>query len=237
MKHMMMRVDAIIIARGGSKEIPKKNIMNFLGKPLLAWTIEQCLSANSVTDVWVSSDSLEILDIAKSYGVHLIERPKSISGDKSTSESAWLHAVELLREKGISTDVILAPQVTSPMREVEDIDFAIQKFKEDKLDSLFTCSMDDQFYWGKEPDGTMNSVNYNYKDRKRRQDFQQQIVENGSFYLFKPEILQTMNNRLGGKIGYFEMDYWKKFEIDSLMDVKICAALMKEFMHVKDDSA
>ena len=76
----------------------------------------------------------------------------------------------------------------------------------------------------------MNSVNYDYRIRKRRQDFQKQIIENGSFYLFKPEILRTTNNRFGGRIGHFEMEFWKMFEIDHIDDVKMCTALMKEFL-------
>ena len=59
---------------------------------------------------------------------------------------------------------------------------------------------------------------------------QEQIIENGSFYIFKPEIIQKHNNRFGGKIGYSKMDFWKMFEIDSLEDLKICSVLMQEFL-------
>ena len=59
---------------------------------------------------------------------------------------------------------------------------------------------------------------------------QEQIIENGSFYIFKPEIIQKYNNRFGGKIGYSKMDFWKMFEIDNLEDLKICRVLMQEFL-------
>lgn len=226
-----MRVDAIILARGGSKGIPGKNIMDFCGKPLLAWTIEQCLHANSVNTVWVSSDDDQILKVADTYGAELIKRPGEISGDAATSESGWLHAIGYLEERGIELDAMLAPQVTSPLRKPEDIDKAVHKFTSENLDSLFSASMaDDLYFWDQAPDGAMNSINYDYKNRKRRQDFQKQIIENGSFYLFKPEVLRTENNRFGGNIGYSEMDFWQMFEIDHIDDVRMCSALMTEFV-------
>ena len=226
-----MRIDAIILARGGSKGIPGKNTMEFLGKPLLAWTIEQCRGASLVTDIWVSSDDQQILDVAKKYGARLIKRPDVISGDEATSESGWLHAIEYIEQDGFELTAVLAPQVTSPLREPKDIDLAINKFREEDLDSLFSsCIADDLYFWKKNKDGELNSANYDYKNRMRRQNFKSQIIENGSFYIFKPEILQTKNNRLGGKIGYSEMEFWKMFEIDNMDDVKMCSALMVEFI-------
>jgi len=226
-----MRVDAIILARGGSKGIPRKNIIDFCGKPLIAWTIEQCLQANAINSVWVSSDDEHILSIAKKYGAQLIKRPDDISGDKASSESGWLHATDYLESNGIKTDLILAPQVTSPLRMSKDIERAIDKFVIEDLDSLFSASMtDDLYFWEKNTEGIMNSVNYDSNNRKRRQDFHEQIIENGSFYLFKQSILRSKNNRFGGKIGYVKMAFWQMFEIDNTEDLRMCSALMKEFL-------
>jgi N-acylneuraminate cytidylyltransferase len=225
-----VNIHCIILARGGSKGIPKKNIIDFCGKPLLAWTIEQCKSSNSVSDVWVSSDDKEILDVAISYGAKIINRPADISGDIATSESAWLHAINHLRSYNIQLDIVLAPQVTSPLRETIDINNAISKFIEGNYDSMFSASMaDDLFFW-RELSVGIESVNYDYKNRKRRQDFKEQIIENGSFYLFKPEVIQKENNRFGSKIGYSKMEFWKMFEIDNIDDIRMCSALMKEFL-------
>jgi N-acylneuraminate cytidylyltransferase len=226
----MSNIIAIIPARGGSKGIPKKNIINFCGKPLIAWTIEQCIKAKDVNDVWVSSDDDDILDVAKQYGAKTIKRPQDISGDTATSESTWLHAIDVLQQKNIPLDVILAPQVTSPLRETKDINNAIFKFVEGNYDSMFSASTTDDLFFWEESDTGIDSVNYDYKNRKRRQDIKEQIIENGSFYLFKPEIIKKYNNRLGGKIGYSKMEFWKMFEIDDLEDVKICSALIKEFL-------
>jgi N-acylneuraminate cytidylyltransferase len=225
-----MNIQCIIPARGGSKSVPKKNIINFCNRPLLAWTIDQCMNAEKISDVWVSSDDDDILSVAEQYGAKTIKRPKSISGDAATSESAWLHAINYLNDNDIQVDVILAPQVTSPLRESLDVDNAIFKFIEGNYDSMFSASMtEDLFFWN-ESNAGLDSVNYDYKNRKRRQDSKEQIIENGSFYLFKPEVIQNNNNRLGGKIGYSKMDFWKMFEIDSAEDLRMCSALMKEFL-------
>jgi CMP-N,N'-diacetyllegionaminic acid synthase len=226
----MTDIIAIIPARGGSKGIPNKNIIDFCGKPLVAWTIEQCLSSRYITDVWVSSDNQEILNIAKKYGAKTIKRPEDISGDLASSESTWRHAIEVI-QKNSNVDLVLAPQPTSPLREAKDIDNAIELFQKEKYDSLFSsCIVEDLLFWKEDERKQLQSVNYDYLNRKRRQDMKEQIVENGSFYIFKPEIIQKYNNRFGGKIGHSRMDFWKMFEIDNLEDLKKCRALMQEFL-------
>ena len=73
-------------------------------------------------------------------------------------------------------------------------------------------------------------MNYDWRNRKRRQDIPKQYIENGSFYLFRPEVLRKNNNRFGGRIGVVEMEFWKMFEIDSMDDLRMSSALMKEFL-------
>ena len=197
----------------------------------MAWTIEQC-RVTEVESIWVSSDSDNILQVASEYGAKQLYRPKEISNDEASSESAWIHALDYIKsqsEKRI--DAILAPQVTSPIREPEDFSRAINTFTEENLDSLFSClSPEIKFYW--EKNGTeFRSVNYDYKNRPRRQDIKsKQYIENGSFYIFKPKVLENQKNRLGGKIGVYEMPEWKSFEIDNITDFKLCEAVMKSFV-------
>jgi len=227
----MANVVAIILARGGSKGIPRKNIIDFCGKPLVVWTIEQLQQTRGIGSIWVSSDSEEILSISRNCGVETICRPAEISGDFATSESGWLHALRIMENKVGRIDIILAPQVTSPLREASDIERGLRDFREQKCDSMFSCSVvKDLFFWERTSNEMLKSINYNYQNRKRRQDVSKQYIENGSFYLFKPEILRKYNNRLGGKIGMAEMDFWKMFEIDSMEDLRICEALMKAFI-------
>ena len=224
-----MKTVAIILARGGSKEILDKNIIDFCGKPLLAWTIEHCRDGG-VDSVYVSSDSDKILEVGEKFGAVSINRPKEISGDTATSESGWLHALEVIEEKTTNLDWILAPQVTSPLRSTDDIRNGLEIANSGKYDSLFSCSIaEDLFFW-EESSGNLDSVNYDWRNRKRRQDIPKQYIENGSFYLFRPEVLRKNNNRFGGQIGVVEMEFWKMFEIDSMDDLRMCSALMKEFL-------
>lgn len=226
-----MNVQAIVLARGGSKGIPQKNIVDFCGKPLMAWTLEQCSSSEQVSDVWVSSDCDDILSLAEQYGAKTIRRPDDISGDFATSESAWLHALDHIEQHQGKVDIVLAPQVTSPLRERADIDQALAKFVDEQYDSMFSCSIvEDLFFWEKLPGEGLHSINYDYKNRQRRQDITKKFIENGSFYLFKPEILRQYNNRFGGRIGCSEMAFWKMFEIDGSDDIRMCKALMREFL-------
>tara|TARA_B100001057_G_scaffold80535_1_gene75785 strand:- start:17068 stop:17760 length:693 start_codon:yes stop_codon:yes gene_type:complete len=230
----MVKFISIIIARGGSKGIPNKNIIDFCGKPLIAWTIDACLKGG-VTSVWVSSDSEQILEISKVYGANVIKRPKEFAKDTSSSEDAWNHAIDYLKIKmKITPDWVIAPQVTSPLTEAKDISSAILKANYQNFDSYFSCcKVSDMLIWETNKSEKLSSLNYNWKDRKRRQDSNKQYIENGAFYLFKPEVLKEKNNRFGNNIGFIEMDSWKIFEIDEYDDIKICKTLM-QYMIIKN---
>tara|TARA_Y100000996_G_scaffold287574_1_gene227131 strand:- start:4579 stop:5265 length:687 start_codon:yes stop_codon:yes gene_type:complete len=224
-----MKSVAIILARGGSKGIPNKNIIQFCGKPLMAWTIENCLDS-SVSSVYVSSDNNKILEISKQYGASCIKRPSTISGDEATSESGWMHAIKIIENIEGEIDWVLAPQVTSPLRTSRDFSRGLALAESGEYDSIFSCSVaEDLFFW-EERDGCLESINYDWHNRQRRQDIPKQYIENGSFYLFRPEILRQNNNRFGGKIGFLEMDFWKMFEIDSEEDMRMCSSLMQEYV-------
>ncbi len=227
-----MRVSSIILARGGSKGIPKKNLINFCGKPLLAWTILQSLAANNVSDTWVSSDSQEMLDVAEQYGAKSIKRPDEISGDTESSESAWLHAIDFIESQPDSAaiDYVLAPQVTSPLRDASDFSNAISQFITEKSDTLLSVAeIEDFFIWKKDENGNPESVNYDYKNRKLRQQIENRYLENGSFYIFPPQFLKDNNNRLGGKISLYEMERYKMFQIDNIEDVELSSVIMKGY--------
>lgn len=226
----MTNVVAIILARGGSKGIPNKNIIDFCGKPLLVWSIEQAKKTRNIASVWVSSDSDKILEISKQNGANTIHRPESLSTDTSTGESGLVHALDEI-EKKEKVDIVIALQATSPLRESSDMEKALDSFEKEQCDSMFSCvALRDFFIWKKTSDGTYASFNYDYLNRKRRQDITEQFAENGSFYIFKPEILRSFQNRLGGKIGISKMEFWKMFEIDSAEDLELCETLMKHYL-------
>ncbi len=221
---------AIILARGGSKTIPKKNIKDFCGKPLIAWSIEQAQKTNSINDIWVSSDDKNILSISKKYGAKIILRPKSLSKNTSSSIVGWLHAINEIEQKTKKIDTVIALQPTSPIREVSDLEKGIHKFLRYDYDSMFSASKIGDFYIWRKKDKSYSSINYDFNNRPRRQDFEEQYVENGSFYIFKPKIIKKFKNQLGGKIGISLMEFWKSFEIDNFDDLKFLKMLMKNYL-------
>src|SRR3989338_3665961 len=222
------KIVAIIPARGGSKSIPKKNIIVFCGGPLLAWTIRQARAAKLVDEVYVSTDDAQIAKVARQSGAKVIVRPKSISGDKATSESALAHAIEQIVLRGrVKPKYIVFLQATSPLRESSDIDNAVRTIEKKRADSLFSGAKIGDFYIWKDLNGKLQSINYNYKNRKTRQAYGEQYVENGSIYVFQPEVLFKHNNRFGKKIAVSEMEFWKSFEIDEPKDLEFCKILFK----------
>jgi len=226
---MARKTLAVIAARGGSKGIPHKNLLDLCGKPLIAWTIEQARAARGVDVVAVSSDSDNILAAAEAAGAVGVQRPADISGDLASSESAWLHALDAIDERMGRFERIVALQATSPIREPSDIENALATFDRDHLDSLLSvCEVEDYFNWriganGPEP------INYDYRNRRMRQQIEKRYLENGSFYVLIPSLLREQNNRLGGKIGFHVMERHKMFQIDRPEDVKLCAAIMQSY--------
>ena len=111
---MQNKVVAIILARGGSKGIPRKNVLDFAGHPLVAWSVIQAKISKEIDEVYISSDSDEILEIAQSYGAKIIKRPDEISGDSAKSEEAITHALSIL---GSNQEMIIMLEPTAPLRE------------------------------------------------------------------------------------------------------------------------
>jgi N-acylneuraminate cytidylyltransferase len=223
------RTLAVIAARGGSKGIPQKNLIDLCGKPLIAWTVLQAAAARGVDVVAVSSDSDAILAAAEAAGAIGVRRPDEISGDLASSEAAWLHALDQTDGRSGPFGRIVALQATSPIREASDIDHALDAFEREKLDSLLSvCEVEDYFNWRVGKDGP-EPINYDYHDRRMRQQIEKRYLENGSFYVFIPSLLRERKNRLGGRIGMHVMERHKMFQIDRPEDVKLCAAIMRSY--------
>ncbi|MGD1921141.1 MAG: cytidylyltransferase domain-containing protein [Pleurocapsa sp.] len=226
-----MSIITIIPARGGSKGLPGKNIRNLADLPLIAHSIMSAKEAKLVDKVYVSTDDHEIAEIAKDYGAEIIDRPEQLANDTASSESALIHAVEQIEAKDIDLNLVVFLQCTSPIRTAEDIDNAIKKVTTENADSLLSVSPNHRFLW-QEVDDVVQSINYDYRRRLRRQDMQPQYVENGSIYIFKPWVLKELNNRLGGKISLFPMSEAASWEIDSLLDFEIAESLLKKQVKV-----
>jgi N-acylneuraminate cytidylyltransferase len=197
------------------------------GKPLLAHTIEQARASKVVTKVVVSTDDSEIGSVAQDYGADVIWRPAELATDTATSESALLHTLDQLNQEGTpDPDLVVFLQATSPVRAASDIDQAVDALLDAGADSLLSVTASHRFLWRKESSG-WNSLNYDYHSRPRRQDRPREYAENGSIYVFKPWVLRQFNNRLGGKIAIYEMDYWSSFEIDTEEDFALCEWILE----------
>lgn len=210
----------IIPARGGSKRIPRKNVIPIGGRPLVAHSIDAAKASRHVDRVIVSTDDAEVATIAREAGSEVVERPARISGDQATSESALLHALDAVESPQFKPDLIVFLQPTSPVRRIDDIDRAIDQLRAQGADSLFSACRNDKLIWRMEG-GEPRSLNYDFRNRKRDQEFPQEYRENGSIYVFRPSVLRQNQNRLGGRIVVFEMDFWSSFQIDDENDVRL----------------
>lgn len=137
---MNRKLPAFIFARGGSKGLPNKNILNFAGKPLIAWAIEQSLEANSIDEVYVSTDSLEIARVAEKFGAQVpFIRPSKLATDDSPEWLSWIHAINFLGDSnGVYPEAIVSVPTTSPLRESNDIDQCVSLFYSQDLDAVIT---------------------------------------------------------------------------------------------------
>ncbi len=210
-----LKVLAIIPARGGSKRLLNKNLWPVAGQPLLVHSLRQARDSAQVNVVCVTTDDEQIAAVARAQGAEVIRRPDALASDTATSESAILHALDDRRARGIADpDIVVFLQCTSPVRRVDDIDRAIEQFVAEDADTMFSACRGAHFIWALR-DGQMESITYDYRSRQRSQDFEPQYHENGSMFLFRPDFFRAHNNRLGGKIAVFEMDYWSSFDIDT----------------------
>lgn len=224
----MNKAPVIIPARAGSKGIKNKNLLILCGKPLIAWSIIEALESDCVSNVYVSTDGDEIAEVAQEFGAQAVKRPKDISGDFATSESAIVHAMDYIDE---DYEDIIFLQATSPLRVKRDIDNAYDVFKNNNYDSLFSMSiMDDYTLWQGDPGTEMKSITFDYLNRGRRQDRKPVYLENGSIYIFKKELIMNTSNRMGGRIGVYEMPFSHSFEIDSYEEVEICEFYLKKII-------
>ena len=217
-----MNIYCIIPARGGSKGVPRKNILPFMDKPLIQHSIEYAQSSEWVNGIFVSTDDQEISSISEHAGATVIQRPVELAGDAATTESAIEHAISWWDERNLTPDIIVLLQATSPLRPDHSLGKALKQFMDGKFDSMLSISPTHRFFW--KIKGGHAQAEYDYLNRPRRQDMTKEdirYVENGSVYIFSHASFLKTKNRLGGSIGYtiFPEDY--SLEIDTEMDFKL----------------
>jgi len=211
---------AIILARGGSKKVKNKNLVKIKNKPLIFWTIKDCLKSKKIKSTWVSSDSKKILKYSAKCGSNIIKRPKKYALDSSSSEAALLHAIKYLKSKNINFSDVVFLQATSPLRDKNDIDNSCNFYVSKNYDSLFSAlQINDHFIWKKI--GQKLSPNYNYKKRPRRQNVKTKYLENGSLYIFNKKKFLKSKIRLFEKIGVYLMKKKNSFQLDEPDDIEL----------------
>ncbi len=220
---------AIIPARGGSKSVPRKNLLPLAGKPLIAATIEAALQARTVSRVAVSTDDAEIAIVSEKHGAEVIWRPEEISGDRASSELALLHALEHLeRTESYRPDLLVFLQCTSPLTTGDDIDGCVQTLLDEQADSCLSVAAFHSFLWRVGPDGAAEGINHDKSYRPRRQEMEPQYRETGAVYVMRREGFLAARHRFFGRTVLYVVDGERCLEIDEPVDVEIAEVLMRQ---------
>lgn len=227
---------AVIPARGGSKRLPRKNILNLAGKPLIAWSIEAAKQSKYIDAVVVSSDDDEILDIAHSLGVIALKRPAVLASDTTTTFEVIEHLIKIF-EKQYTHIILLQP--TSPLRESEDIDKAIELLDKKDADAIISvCEMEHSPLWSNRLPEDKSMATFLNKEvlNKRSQDLETYYRLNGAIYIADvTKLLEKKSFFLEEKIYAYVMDQKKSIDIDTKLDFEIANYLLTAVDLCRDD--
>jgi len=211
-KHVL----AVVLARGGSKSIPRKNLKKLCGTPLVSWVLRSLRRTDSVDAILLSSDDQDILDIGSSEGVELHRRLPEDAEDSTSSEQSLIAALNSF-DPSRRFETIILVQPTSPFTSSKLFDEAIEQFFGSGYDSMVTCTSRNVFQWEISTNGEA-IPDYDPEDRPQRQDRENIFVENGAFFITDRDILEEKKCRLSGNIGVFKMPYLHNWEIDEPLD-------------------
>jgi N-acylneuraminate cytidylyltransferase len=222
------RVVAIIPARGGSKGIPKKNLKPVGSYSLLARSIKSASDSNLIDLVVVSTDDEDIKKEALAFGATVIHRPKELSEDGSSSESALIHALAELESQGVNPEVVVFIQATSPFIRAKDLDRAVERVLSGEGDVCFSAFETYAFLWKDGVNGA-EGVNHDHRFRPRRQDREPHFQETGAFYVMRAKGFLEAGYRFFGKAITQEVSEESGLEIDNHEQLEIARALAHLF--------
>lgn len=212
-----MKYVLVIPARGGSKRIPLKNIKDLAGKPLIMHTIEYALKTFKPEEIFVTTDSEEIMKIAAAAGVQIIERPAELAGDFVTTAATLQHASAVIQSRGVDFDYLTHLQCTNPFRPDGMMEDCIRIMDSNK----YTCLIGVTRSWrkfGKIVDNCY--VPWNYKFGQRSQDLEPLYFENGLVYFTNKELIDAGKiidehpypYEIDSKYGEVDIDTYEDFE-------------------------
>lgn len=220
---MSTKTLAFVPVRGGSRELPGKNIRLFCGRPLVYWSLVALEEAHHVDRVVVATDCDQIAETVLGFGfakTQVYRRSAASATDTASTETVML---EFLDFEAIPDDVVfLLVQATSPFTRPHDFDAAITWFQKSGADSVVSCAPLRRFLWSR--DG--KPLNYDPRQRPRRQEFEGCLMENGAFYISRAGSVRSARNRLSGKVVPYAMAEHTALELDAEHDWVAGEALM-----------
>lgn len=227
-----MTTICVIGARGGSKGVAGKNIRPLLGKPLIAWSIEQALQCPEIDRVVVSTDSPAIADAARQYGADVpFMRPAELANDSAGKWEVWQHALQACEAHyGETIDLFVDLDCTSPLRAVDDISKAIAQYRASDVDAVFTvCEARKNPYFNmlEVVDGYQRICKQLPKPIVRRQDAPKVYEHVASIYVLSPDYLRRGTGLLSGRTQGYDIGANKSLDIDSEFDFELIEYLMK----------
>jgi CMP-N-acetylneuraminic acid synthetase len=234
-----MVIQAFIFARGGSKGLPGKNMRNFCGKPLIAWSIEQALAVKSINSVIVSTDSQEIAEASREYGAEVpFIRPNYLAQDESPEILSWKHALGFLLERdGVLPSVMLSLPATAPLRDTSDIQSCLDKFNEGDSDVVITVSEANRNPYFNMVQLTENDyaqvVISDSTSISRRQDAMTVFDMTTVAYAARPNFILKSDSIFDGVVRAVRVPRERSIDIDSLFDFEIAEFLMNQNIKIE----
>lgn len=224
-----MSATAIILARGGSKGIPHKNLQLIDNRTLISRLVLACKQAKNIDAVYVSTDSLEIARESEISGAIPLQRNAFFSTDNISSESSLLDAISQIKSEGLPlAETIFFGQCTSPFTRHDEIQAAIEIYRANPLGTLFSAVRNHDFHW-EINDGIAIPVSEGAIPRKRRQDLKLRFTETGAFYIFNLNQFLVSQSRFNDPVRIFESSRIGNIEIDSYEDLRLARQLSPLF--------
>lgn len=230
-----MEILGIIPARGGSKGIPKKNIIDVCGKPLIEYTYRAAEECSLLSRIVLSTDSLEIASTANSYNIEIMMRPAVLAQDTSTTADVIAYVLNTLKkEENYEPDIIVILQPTSPLRTWEDIQLALELLIDNSdADSVVSVQEAPHNYIPEKimylENGRLVSYAEDSQNYTTRQALPKYYGRNGAaIYAFRTAVFLKTNSYYGDKCLPYIMPPEKSIDVDTLFDLKIIRFLLGE---------